>query len=311
MAELPSGSLGIAFTGLAGTDERVKARDVEAERARKTGDVRSRKGVAALAARGRSPPPSIGFALEAGEPVAYFGLGLTADMGVFRGNVIVYYFFNTGGSDDGGLSSLCCIATKTLKKIDRAARRFAKKTSLPVNWADGVATACCGMGEFVSYNLGMCGWAITNSRAGSIHMKVMLCVCSDRVAGHRAGRMARFASDEKKTAVRLALSIMSCASAGWDCLPTALIGGIKTRQNTNEMKSEPEKHDNNLGGLAGQFNVHGAPAPKLKAFCWKISAPAKDTGHRKKFFVGLRSGTAISFSRKRKPHPKTGGRKLK
>lgn len=171
VAGIVIGTVGIAFTGLAG---RMKERDLRAQE--NSGEFSLMKGLL-LSLLAGVLAAVYGFALEAGEPIA--DVASTHGAGVWRGNV-VYIFSNSGAFLTTAIYCLYLHARdKTLGELVELPAG-PEEARLPVNWAMAVVTGLFWYGQFFFYNLGhvrMGGYKFTS---WAIHM-IMLVLFSNVV----------------------------------------------------------------------------------------------------------------------------------
>ncbi|MBX7255373.1 MAG: rhamnose:proton symporter [Candidatus Hydrogenedentes bacterium] len=171
IAGIVAGTLGIAFTGVAG---RLKEKDLSSQEL--TGQFSLLKGLL-LSLLAGVLSAVYGFALEAGEPIA--DVATAHGAGIWRGNV-VYIFSNTGAFVTTSIYCLYLHARhKTLGEIV-ALPAGQPEASLRVNWAMAITTGVFWYGQFFFYNLGHVRMGNYKFTSWAIHM-VMLVLISNLV----------------------------------------------------------------------------------------------------------------------------------
>ena len=159
------GTLGIAFTGLAG---RLKELDLAAQQDK--GEFLLAKGLA-LSVLAGVLSAVYGFALEAGDPIA--DVASAHGAGVFRGNV-VYIFANTGAFLT---TAIYCLHLhrrhKTLGELVELPAG-SEEARLPVNFAMAAITGLFWYGQFFFYNLGHVRMGEYKFTSWAIHMTMLV-----------------------------------------------------------------------------------------------------------------------------------------
>jgi len=165
------GTLGIAFTGLAG---RLKELDLASQQGR--GEFNLTKGLL-LSLLAGVLSAVYGFALDAGQPIAETAVKHGA--GMWQGNVI-YIFSNTGAFITTAIYCLYLHGKhRTLGELVELPAG-SEKASLPVNWAMAVITGLFWYGQFFFYNLGHVRLGEYKFTSWAIHM-IMLVLFSNLV----------------------------------------------------------------------------------------------------------------------------------
>ncbi len=171
VAGIVVGTLGIAFSGLAG---RLKERDLAAQQDK--GEFSLLNGLA-LSLLAGVLSAVYGFALEAGEPIADAATAHGA--GVFRGNV-VYIFSNTGAFVTTAIyCSYLHARHKTLGELVELPAG-PEEGRLPMNFAMAAVTGLFWYGQFFFYNLGHVRMGQYKFTSWAIHM-IMLVLFSNLV----------------------------------------------------------------------------------------------------------------------------------
>jgi L-rhamnose-H+ transport protein len=159
------GTLGIAFTGLAG---RLKELDLAAQQDKGEFSLGKGLGLSVLAG---VLSAVYGFALEAGDPIA--DVASAHGAGVFRGNV-VYIFANTGAFLT---TAIYCLHLhrrhKTLGELVELPAG-SEEARLPVNFAMAAITGLFWYGQFFFYNLGHVRMGEYKFTSWAIHMTMLV-----------------------------------------------------------------------------------------------------------------------------------------
>ena len=165
VAGIVVGTLGIAFTGLAG---RLKELDLAAQQDK--GGFSLGKGLA-LSVLAGVLSAVYGFALEAGDPIA--DVASAHGAGVFRGNV-VYIFSNTGAFLTTAI--YCLYLHRRHKTIGElvALPAGSEEGRLPINFAMAAVTGLFWYGQFFFYNLGHVRMGEYKFTSWAIHMTMLV-----------------------------------------------------------------------------------------------------------------------------------------
>lgn len=165
VAGIVVGTLGIAFTGLAG---RLKELDLAAQQDK--GEFSLGKGLA-LSVLAGVLSAVYGFALEAGDPIA--NVASAHGAGVFRGNV-VYIFSNTGAFLTTAI--YCLYLHRRHKTIGElvALPAGSEEGRLPINFAMAAVTGLFWYGQFFFYNLGHVRMGEYKFTSWAIHMTMLV-----------------------------------------------------------------------------------------------------------------------------------------
>jgi len=165
IAGIVIGTIGIAFTGLAG---RMKERDLSAQAQLEGFSLVKGLSLSLLAG---VLSAVYGFALAAGEPIA--DVASAHGAGVFRGNVI-YIFSNTGAFFTTAVYCLWLHQKhKTLGEIIELPAG-SERASLPVNWSMAVLTGFLWYAQFFFYNLGHVRMGVYQFTSWAIHMIMLI-----------------------------------------------------------------------------------------------------------------------------------------
>jgi L-rhamnose-H+ transport protein len=171
IAGIVVGTVGIAFTGLAG---RLKEIDLTSQQTK--GEFNLTKGLL-LSLMAGVLSAVYGFALHAGEPIA--DVATAHGAGMWRGNV-VYIFSNTGAFITTAIYCLYLHAKhKTLGELTELPAGT-EEASLPVNWLMAIVTGAFWYGRFFFYNLGHVRLGEYKFTSWAIHM-IMLVLFSNLV----------------------------------------------------------------------------------------------------------------------------------
>jgi L-rhamnose-H+ transport protein len=171
IAGIVIGTIGIAFTGLAG---RLKELDLSKQEGK--GELSLGKGLA-LSLLAGVLSAVYGFSLEAGQPIAKVAADHGA--GVWQGNVI-YIFSNTGAFLTTAI--YCLYLHRKHKTLGELVELPAgpEKASLPVNFVMAAITGLFWYGQFFFYNLGHVRMGDYEFTSWAIHM-IMLVLFSNVV----------------------------------------------------------------------------------------------------------------------------------